>query len=166
MFTKNPYIFNTKFSVNLRWKSNSLRRKIRSRCHPLVDRQNDTYWQRETDYVHMLFTYNVCLNAHRGPILSHCYLPWHCEVCCCKEAYVKLINFTDPPCDKNVTFLRCGSTMRHVCLAPSLELIKIISKNLNGKQACLLTIPPINLKQVAIVWVDHKNCSAAGIICA
>lgn len=57
----------------------------------------------------------------------------------------------DPPCDKNVISLWCGSTMHHVRSAPLLERIKIISDNLIRKQASLLTIAPINFIQVTIV---------------
>lgn len=66
------------------------------------------------------------------------------KICCCKEAYAKLINFMDAPCDKKCDIPAAGPTMHHVCLASSLEQIKIIFNNLIGKQACLLTIPPVN----------------------
>lgn len=55
--------------------------------------------------------------------------------------------------------------MHHVHSAPLLEQIKIISDNLIGKQAGLLIIAPINFTQVTIVWLDHKNCYAAGAVC-
>lgn len=55
--------------------------------------------------------------------------------------------------------------MHHVRSALLLELIKIISDNLIGKQAGLLIIAPINFTQVAIVRLDHKNCRAAGAVC-
>lgn len=45
-----------------------------------------------------LFVYfKKYVSMHRVPIVFCSDLPWHYEVCCCNEAYAKLIHFMAPP---------------------------------------------------------------------
>lgn len=56
------------------------------------------YRMRVFSCLELLFVYfKKCVSMHRAPIVFCSDLPWHYEVCCCNEAYAKLIHFMDPP---------------------------------------------------------------------